>query len=220
LQQIWLAIGYSIGAKSADIPLHFNGVHLLKRVVENTGGIDGLESQVLVVKVTNKQTLGGESVGLDIHIGAGDASEEAGLSNVGVTADEQGPGVGVDGRKTAEMLADLVEIQQRILQSLDERGHATEGGSLELLALVERLCVFQKTDVISGNCLYQVLGSGHLAKGNLEVVRIVEGVEQILVERVDVLETGKAVEDGGKLVGEGLLGELDLSGVESCLMCE
>lgn len=170
--------------------------------------------------MTDKQTLGSEGVGLDIHIGAGDASEEAGLSNVGVTADEQGPGVGVDGRKTAEMLADLVEIQQRIFQSLDERGHATESGSLELLALVERLCVFQKADVISGNGLDKVLGSGHLAKGNLEVVRIVEGVEQILVERVDVLKPGKAVEDGAELVGEGLLGELDLSGVESCLLCK
>lgn len=189
-------------------------------MVKDTGGVDGLESQVLVVKVTNKQTLGGESVGLDIHVGAGDASEEARLSNVGVTADKQGPGVGVDGRKTTKMLADLVKIQKGILQSLDKRGHATESGSLELLALVERLCVFQKADVIAGDGLDQVLGSGHLTKGNLEVVRIVEGVEQILVERVDVLKTRKAVEDGGELVGEGLLGELDLSGVESCLSCK
>jgi hypothetical protein len=185
-------------------------------VIENTGGIDGLESQILVIKVTNKQTLGGESIGLDIHVGAGDASEEARLANVGVTADEQGPGVGVDGRKTTKMLADLIQIQQRIFQSLDQRGHATEGGPLELLALIERLCVFQEADIISGNGLYQVLGGGHLTKGNLEMVRIVEGVEQILVERVDVLKPGKALEDGAELVGKGLLGELDLSCVESC----
>lgn len=183
-------------------------------MVEDTRGINGLESQILVIKVTDKQTLGGEGVGLDIHIGARDASEEAGLANIGVTADEQGPGVGVDGGETAKMLANLVQIQKRVFQSLDQRGHATKGGPLELLALVERLCVFQETDVVSRDGLYQVLGSGHLTKGDLEVVRIVEGVEQILVERVDVLKARKAVEDGGELVGKGLLRELDLSCVE------
>jgi len=48
------------------------------------------------------------------------------------------------------------------------------------------------------------------------VVGIVECVEKILVEWVDVLKTRETLEDGAKLLREGLLGELDLSSVESC----
>lgn len=48
------------------------------------------------------------------------------------------------------------------------------------------------------------------------MVGIVEGVEEILVEWVDVLQTRETVEDGAKLFRKGLLGELDLSSVESC----
>jgi hypothetical protein len=42
--------------------LHLNRVHLLERVVEHTGRVDDLPSEVLVVHVTNEQRLGGESV--------------------------------------------------------------------------------------------------------------------------------------------------------------
>jgi hypothetical protein len=37
----------------------------------------------------------------------------------------------------------------------------------------------------------------------------------LLVERVDVLQAGETLEDLGELLGEGLLGELDLTGVEA-----
>jgi hypothetical protein len=112
------------------------------------------------------------------------------------------------------MLADLVEVQQRVLQALDDCGHATEAGTLQLLALEERLAILEQADVVAGDGLDEVLCRRELTEGNLEVVGIVEGVEEILVERVDVLESGKAVEDGGELFRKGLLGELDLSGVE------
>lgn len=123
--------------------LHLDGVHLLERVVENTGGIDGLEAQILVVEVTDEEGLGGESVGLDVDVGPGDGTEETRLAHVRVSADEQGAGIGVDGRKTAEMLADLVEVEQRILEALRDGGHATEGSPLQLLALEQTLGVFE-----------------------------------------------------------------------------
>ena len=113
------------------------------------------------------------------------------------------------------MLADLIKVQKRIFEALDKGGHATEGGSLQLLALEKRLTVFEQTDVVSGNGLNQVLGGGKLTESDAEMVGIVEGVEKILVERVDVLEPGKALEDGAELLGESFLTELDLSGVES-----
>lgn len=196
--------------------LHLDGVHLLERVVQDTGGIDGLEAQVLVVEVADEQGLGCEGIGLDIDVGAGDAAQEARLADIGVAADEQGAGVGVDGGQTAEMLANLVEIQQRVFKALDDGGHAAQAGLLELLALEERLAVLEEADVVAGDGLDQVLGGRQLAEGDAEVVGIVEGVEQVLVERVDVLETGEGLEDGAQLLGEGLLGELDLAGVEGC----
>lgn len=42
--------------------LHLDRVHLLERVVEHTGRVDDLPSEVLVVHVTDEQRLGGESV--------------------------------------------------------------------------------------------------------------------------------------------------------------
>jgi hypothetical protein len=112
------------------------------------------------------------------------------------------------------VLADLVEVHEGVLEALDEGGHATEGGPLELLALEERLAVLEQADIVAGDGLDQVLGGGELTEGDLEVVGIVEGVEEILVERVDVLQTGEALEDGAELFRKGLLGELDLASVK------
>lgn len=47
------------------------------------------------------------------------------------------------------------------------------------------------------------------------MVGIVEGVEEIFVEWMDVLQTRKAIKNGLQLFTECLGGELDLSGVET-----
>ena len=56
---------------------------------------------------------------------------------------------------------------------------------------------------------------GKLTEGDSEMVGIVKSVEQILVERVNVLEARETVKDGGNLLGKGLCGVLDLTNVES-----
>jgi hypothetical protein len=113
------------------------------------------------------------------------------------------------------MLADLVKIQERILETFDKSGHATKRSPLELLALEQGLAVLEKTDIVSGNGLDQVLGRGELAESNAEVVGIVESVEKILVERMNVLQPWEALEDGAEFFGECFLGKLDLAGVKS-----
>lgn len=90
--------------------LHLNVVHLLSRTIKNTGSINSLESQVLVVEVTNVQRLGGESIGLDLNISSGDRSEEGRLTHIRVTANQQSSGIGINGRKTAQMLSNLLKI--------------------------------------------------------------------------------------------------------------
>lgn len=50
--------------------LHFNGITLLKWVIENTRGIEDLPTEMSVVHVTDEERLRRESVRLDINIGA------------------------------------------------------------------------------------------------------------------------------------------------------
>lgn len=75
------------------------------------------------------------------------------------------------------MLSDLVEIQKRVFKALDEGGHATKSGSLELLALKERLAILDQPNVVSRDSLDQVFGGRELTEGNAEMVGIVERVE-------------------------------------------
>lgn len=42
--------------------LHLDGVHLLEGVVQDTGCVDDLPSEVLVVHVSDEERLGGEGV--------------------------------------------------------------------------------------------------------------------------------------------------------------
>lgn len=46
--------------------------------------------------MTDKQRLRGESVGLHIDIGAGDFVDKTALPDVGITANQNSPGVGID----------------------------------------------------------------------------------------------------------------------------
>ena len=149
--------------------LHLDGVHLLEGVVEDSGRINGTEPKVRVVKVPHKQALGGEGIRLHVDIRARDALQERRLARVGEAADDKSPRVGVDGRETAEMLADLVQVQQGLLELLDEGGHAAEAGALQLLALEERLGVLNEADVVAGDGLGEVLGGAQLAEGDAEL---------------------------------------------------
>lgn len=114
------------------------------------------------------------------------------------------------------MLSDLLEVLEGALQSTCDSGHATKSSTLKLLALEKRLGVFDKADIVASDLLDKMLRGGELAEGDAEVVGVVEGVHERAVEGVDVLETGEGLEDGAQFLGEGLLGELDLTKVEVC----
>lgn len=59
-----------------------------------------------------------------------------------------------------------------------------------------------------------MLGGRQLTQRYAEVVGIVESVEEVLVEGMDILEAGEAIQDEGELLGEGFLRELDFPSVE------
>lgn len=70
-------------SKSSD-RLHFYGVHFFKLVVQNSRGVDYLESCGLVVSVAHIECFGGEGVRLHFHIGFADTIDETGLAYIGV----------------------------------------------------------------------------------------------------------------------------------------
>lgn len=88
--------------------LHLNRVHVLQRMVQDSRCINDLPSQVLVIQVSNKEGLCGERVWLDINVRSSDLVNEGGLSDVGVAADEEGTGVGINGGETGDVLAHLL----------------------------------------------------------------------------------------------------------------
>ena len=79
------------------------------------------------------------------------------------------------------MLADLLKVEQRILQAAGDGGHAAESGALELLGLEERLGVLEQANVVAADGLDEMLRRRELAQGDTKMVGIVEGVEQVLV---------------------------------------
>lgn len=88
---------------------------------------------------------------LNIYVGPGDLVDETGLSNVGITADQESPGVGIDSRQPRNVLPDLLQVRQRVLLPPHNSGHSTQSGLLQLLTSVEGVTKLEETDVILGN---------------------------------------------------------------------
>lgn len=112
---------------------------------------------------------------------------EAGLSDIGVSSDEECAGVGVNGGETGHVLPDLLEIGEGALEPLHQGAHPSEAGALQLLAAVEGVTEFQEAAVILGDVVHMVPGRVHLTQGQLVVVFVIQNVQQISVEGVDVL---------------------------------
>lgn len=102
--------------------------------------------------------------------------DEAGLAYVGVSTQQQGPGVRVDARQTGQMLTNclgsepedlakdppertaghrspltLLQVLQTGLLPLQDGAHPTQSSSLQLFAPVHGVSVLHQTHVIFGN---------------------------------------------------------------------
>ncbi len=133
--------------------LHLNRVSLLQRMVQDPGGVNDLPTQVLVVRVSNVQRLGRESVGLDFNISSGNLVDETRFANIGKSTDEQSPGIGINGWKTTQMLSDLLKVGQALALPLHYGGHPTKGSTFKLLASIERVAILQETNVVLRNVI-------------------------------------------------------------------
>jgi hypothetical protein len=109
------------------------------------------------------------------------------------------------------MLPHLLQINKGIFQSLADGRHPAQCRPLELLALEQALSIFEKADVVASDSLDKGFGGVQLTESDAEMVRIVQSVEQIAVERVDVLEAREGRDGGGQPLGKRLRRILDFS---------
>ena len=120
-------------------------------MIQDSGGVNDLPTQVLVVRVAHVQRLGRESVGLDLHISTGDLVDETRFANIGKATDEQSPCIGIDGGETTQMLSDLFKVGQALALPLHNGGHPTQGSAFKLLASIQRVAILQETYIVLGN---------------------------------------------------------------------
>lgn len=66
-------------------------------MVKDSGGVDDLEPQIVELGVANVKGLGCEGVRLDFNVGSADAVNKTGLAHIGVSSEEDGPLVGING---------------------------------------------------------------------------------------------------------------------------
>ena len=65
--------------------LHFYGIHLLQRMVEDTWCINCLKPEVLIIKMAYEKTFCSEGIRLYVNICSCDISEEAAFSYIRVS---------------------------------------------------------------------------------------------------------------------------------------
>ena len=132
-----------------------------------------------------------------------------------LTSDDQSPGVGVDGWKPAEMLSDLLQVLETLVLSPHDGGHPSQGGSLQLLAPagitrehyhetpavsrqvlpVQRITKLEEPDVVLGHVVNEVPGGVDLTQSQLVMIFVVQNIHQIRIERMDVFQLGKVLQD-------------------------
>lgn len=137
-------------SQSSD-SLHFDGIPLIKRMVEDSGSVDNLPARVLVISMTDEKTLSSEGIWLNINVCIGQVINQTRFTNIGEPSKNEGPGIGVNSWKSTQMLSDFFQIAEGWLELLDKGTHSTESCSLQLFAPVEGISILQKSHIICSN---------------------------------------------------------------------
>jgi len=164
-------------------------------MIKDTWGIDNLPFSILVISMTDKQVLSGKSIRLNIHIGIGHVVDEARLTNIRETSDDESSGTSVDLGQSTEMLSDFLKITETTLKLFQECAHATECSSLEHLCSVERISVLKQTNVIRGDLISDGFCLVYVTQSKFVMVSIIENIHQISIEGMNIIELGEAVDD-------------------------
>ncbi|GIX61628.1 enoyl-CoA hydratase/carnithine racemase [Babesia caballi] len=177
----------AVNVREGGYGSHFDGVALVQGVVQQTGGVDDLPPEVVMVEVAHVEAFRGEAVGLHVHVGLADLVHEAGLAHVGVAGQQEGPGVWVYGGEPRHVLPDVLQVLEAAAQLLYHLGHAPQSGDLERFAPVCGDGELDEAHVLLCDFV-EVAASGiAVPQRQLVVVAIVQDIEKVAVEGVDVL---------------------------------
>jgi len=92
--------------------LHLDGVSCVERMIKDTWRVNNLPSLVVVIGVSNVQTLRGESIRLHINVSLSEVVDQTRFTNVGESCQDKCSSIGVDVGQTTKMLSDLFEIAE------------------------------------------------------------------------------------------------------------
>ena len=194
--------------------LHFNGVPLIKGVVEDSWRVDDLPALVLVVGVPDEEVLRCECIWLHFDISIRNIVHETRLAHVGEASYDESPRVSVDLRQSTHVLSHLLQVAEGRFKFLEECAGSTEGSALELLCSVQGISVLQQAHVVVRHTVCDCLRLVHVAKSQLVVVPVVKDIHQVAIEGVDVVQFWESIDNARQLLVDGFLHELDFAHVE------
>mmetsp|Transcript_38366 Transcript_38366/g.34181 ORF Transcript_38366/g.34181 Transcript_38366/m.34181 type:complete len:223 (+) Transcript_38366:1379-2047(+) len=194
--------------------LHFNSISLIKRMIKNTWRIDNLPLDSVEVGVTDKQRLSCEGITLDINISIGNMIHKTTLSDIGKTSNDDGSCVWVNGWHSCQMFSDFFQKAEGRTELLDNLNHSTKSGSLQHLASVKTVTMFQHSNVILGDIINQITSGSHMPKSNFVMVFVVNNVNKIGIEGMDIFKLGEAIKGFSEFFVDGFSAEFDLSHIK------
>lgn len=93
------------------------------------------------------------------------------------------------------MFSNFLKISKRRSYFSDHGADATHGCSFERFASIERICILDQLQIISSHVLYHIFCCLHMSQGQLEMVLIIQNIEQVSIERMDVLYFWEIIKD-------------------------
>lgn len=92
--------------------------------------------------------------------------------------------------------------------------HATQRGTFEAFATIQRVGVLNETNIVLCDAIDERTGSGELTEGQLIMIAIIKDIEKVGIEGMEVIKIGEVGDDLSELIVEQLLRELDFAHIE------
>ena len=119
--------------------LHFDRISLSEGSVQDTRGVNTLNSHILKISVAHIKILSGKRHRRNLNIGPSEFIDKTRLSDIGVAEEKNRWQVRVNGWEPTDVFSDLLQIGERRPYSLNRGTHSTESSYLKSLAPVERI---------------------------------------------------------------------------------
>jgi len=143
----------------------------------------------------DEETLGGEGVGLHVHVRARHVVHEGTLAHVWEACHKERAFIGVDARQSRHVLPHLLQESQTRFQLLGHGGHSSHGCLFQHFAPIQTVGVLHQSDVVFGDVVYQRSGAVQVSQRQLVMILVIQHIDQSRVKRVDVIRLREVLKD-------------------------